>query len=210
MIAKDKVREVYYLCSMIRLTVLIPILALILFTSSCKNSSQEAIKAKRKEEMTNKENRVSPPATASATIGENTVTVNYSSPSVKGRQIWGALVPYDQVWRTGANEATTVTFTQDVTIQGQVLSTDIYSLFTIPGEAEWTVIFNWNERQWGAFKYDQAEDALRVSVKPTATEILTEHLTFSVVQDSVAGSGILRMNWEKLQLDVPFSNIAEK
>lgn len=199
-----------YLCIMKRTTVLIPILMLGILAGSCKNSSQEAIKAKRKDEMTNKENRVSPPATATATIGQNVVTINYSSPAVKGRQIWGALVPFEQVWRTGANEATTVSITQDVTIQGQVLSTDTYSLFTIPGEEEWTVIFNLNERQWGSFKYDQAEDALRVTVKPTFTETLTEHLSFSVLADSVAGSGIMRMNWEKLQIDVPFSNVPEK
>ncbi len=103
-------------------TIMMLFIAAISFMSACKNSAQEAVKEKRKDEMTNKENRVSPQATATATIGTNTITVNYSSPAVKGRQIWGALVPYGEVWRTGANEATTVTFTQDVTIQGQTLS----------------------------------------------------------------------------------------
>lgn len=178
--------------------------------TSCSNSSQDAIKEKRKEEMTNKENRVSPPATASATIGSNQVTVSYSSPSVKGRAIWGALVPYDQVWRTGANEATTVTFTQDVTIMGQPLAKDTYSLFTIPGAEEWTVIFNYNETQWGSFKYDQAEDALRVTLKPSMLETVTEALSFSIIPGEAAESGAIRLNWEKLQLDIPFVNVAAK
>lgn len=182
-------------------------IAMLTLFGACKNSSQEAIKEKRKEEMTNKENRVSPPATATATIGTNTVTVNYSSPAVKGRPIWGALVPYGEVWRTGANEASTVTFTQDVTIQGQTLTKDTYSYFTIPTDTVWTVIFNVNETQWGAFKYDQSEDALRVQVKPVMVETNTENLSFSVVPDATPNSGIIRLNWEKLQLDCPFTNV---
>jgi len=153
---------------------------------------------------------MSPTSTVSQDFSTSKIEITYSRPSMRGRKVFGDLVPFGQVWRTGANEATTVSITQDVTIQGQVLSTDTYSLFTIPGEEEWTVIFNLNERQWGSFKYDQAEDALRVTVKPTFTETLTEHLSFSVVADSVAGSGIMRMNWEKLQIDVPFSNVPEK
>ncbi len=174
--------------------------------SACENSSQEAIKDKRKEEMTNKENRVSPPATASATFGTNTVTVTYSSPAVKNRPIWGALVPYGEIWRTGANEATTIEFTQDVTIQGQTLAKGLYSFFTIPGETEWILIFNTDETQWGAFKYDQSADALRVNVNPIATETLAENLSFTVVQDASPNAGIIRLNWEKLQIDCAFVN----
>jgi len=174
--------------------------------SACKNSSEQAIKEKRKDEMTNKENRVSPPATASATFGTNTVTVTFSSPAVKNRLIWGALVPYGEIWRTGANEATTVEFTQDVTIQGQTLAKGIYSFFTIPTETEWTLIFNTDETQWGAFKYDQSADALRVNVKTIATEAVAENLSFTVVQNASPNAGIIRLNWEKLQIDCPFVN----
>lgn len=189
---------------------IIPILAGSLLFSACGNSSQEAIKEKRKEEMTNKENRVSPPATASATIGQNVVTINYSAPSVKGRQIWGALVPFGEVWRTGANEATTITFTQDVTIQGQSLAKDTYSFFTIPGAEEWTLIFNFNETQWGSFKYDPAEDALRVQVKPVPTETLTENMAFTITPDATGTGGTIRLNWEKLQVECAFVNVPEK
>jgi len=187
-------------------TIMMLFIAAISFMSACKNSAQEAVKEKRKDEMTNKENRVSPQATATATIGTNTITVNYSSPAVKGRPIWGALVPYGEVWRTGANEATTVTFTQDVTIQGQTLSAATYSFFTIPTDTTWTIIFNNEETQWGAFKYDQSDDALRIQVTPVPTEVLTENLTFTVVADAQPNTGIIRLNWEKLQIDCPFSN----
>lgn len=159
--------------------------------------------------MQNKENRVSPPATASATIGTNTITIVYSSPLVKGRAIWGSLVPYNEVWRTGANEATTINFTQDVLIEGQSLPKGIYSLFTIPGPEEWVVIFNLNETQWGAFKYEQSEDALRVNVKPVVTESVQENLLFEVLNDATPNTGIVRMRWEKIQVDFHFVNAAE-
>lgn len=185
---------------------IIPVMIASLSLSACKNSSQDAIKEKHKEEMQNKENRVSPLATATANIDGNTVTINYSSPKVKGRQIWGSLVPYGEVWRTGANEATTISFSKGVMIEGQPLTNDIYSLFTIPGPDEWTVIFNLNETQWGAFKYDTSEDALRVQVKPTPVETSTEDLTFSIIPDSIPNAGIVRLNWEKLQVDFHFLN----
>ena len=184
-------------------------IAVIMILSSCGNSSQDAIKEKRQEEMQNKENRVSPLATASATISANTITIAYSSPLVKGRNIWGELVKYDEVWRTGANEATTITFTQDVTIEGQNLPKGTYSLFTIPTAAEWTVIFNVNETQWGAFKYDQSEDALRVNVKPVTVDAVQENLLFEVINDSTPNSGIVRLRWEKMQIDFHFVNAAE-
>lgn len=184
-------------------------ITVIMFISSCGNSSQEAIKEKRKEEMQNKENRVSPPATATATIGTNTITIVYSSPLVKGRTIWGELVKYDEVWRTGANEATTITFTQDVMIEGQNLPKGTYSLFTIPTIEDWTIIFNVNETQWGAFKYDQSEDALRVNVKPTMVETVQENMLFEVLPDATPNTGIVRLKWEKIQVDFHFVNAAE-
>ena len=85
---------------------------------------------------------------------------------MKGRPIWGQLVPYGQVWRSGANEATTITFDQPVMVEGQPLAAGTYSLFTIPTEKQWTMIFNKTAKQWGAFKYDDKQDALRVTVTP--------------------------------------------
>ncbi|RMG72406.1 MAG: DUF2911 domain-containing protein, partial [Bacteroidetes bacterium] len=100
----------------------------------------------------------------SGSIGTAEITINYGSPAAKGRTLWGDLVPYGAVWRTGANEATTFTVSQDVTIEGQTLPAGTYSLFTIPGESDWTIIFNKTAEQWGAYEYDEAADALRVKV----------------------------------------------
>ncbi len=114
----------------------------------------------------NDEVRASPNAGAMQTIGTTMVHIMYGRPSVNGRDIFGGLVPYDEVWRTGANEATTITFSDDVTIEGQPLAAGTYGLFTLPTADSWTFIFNRTAEQWGAFNYDSAEDALRVEVAP--------------------------------------------
>lgn len=100
------------------------------------------------------------------TVGLTDITIDYSRPVAKGRTIWGGLVPYDKVWRTGANEATQFTVSDDVTINGQPLPKGAYSLHTIPGKDSWTLIFNKTAKQWGSFNYDAAQDALRVTAKP--------------------------------------------
>ena len=110
--------------------------------------------------------RPSPKATVVQTVGLTDVTITYSRPGVKGRTIWGDLVPYDKVWRTGANEATTFQVSQDVKINGQALPAGTYSLHTIPGKTQWTVIFNKTADQWGSYDYDQTKDALRIQVTP--------------------------------------------
>ena len=140
--------------------------------------------------------RPSPKATVTQTVGLTDVTILYCRPSVRGRAIWGGLVPYDQVWRTGANEATTITFADDVTIEGTKLPAGTYGLFTIPGKDEWTVIFNKGAKQWGAYEHKQADDVLRIKVKPQATEF-HELLTFAfpVVTTESATVAIV---WEKL------------
>lgn len=143
----------------------------------------------------------SPPASASAKIGTTDITVKYSSPAVKGRKIWGELVPYGQVWRTGANEATTITFSKDVTVEGQKLAAGTYALFTVPGDKEWTIVFNKTAKQWGAFKYDQAQDALRVKVKPVAAKSMSERMKIDV-QPKGKMAGVVTIMWENLA--VPF------
>ena len=144
--------------------------------------------------------RPSPKATVSQTVGLTDVTITYCRPGVKGRVIWGGLVPYDEVWRTGANEATTITFSDDVTIDGNKLPAGTYGLFTIPGKDEWTVIFNKGAKQWGAYEYKQADDALRIKVKPHPDEF-RELLTMwfpAVASDSAT----LAICWEKLSVPV--------
>ncbi|WP_347156660.1 DUF2911 domain-containing protein [Pontibacter chitinilyticus] len=142
-----------------------------------------------------KSKRPSPPAIASGQVGNALITINYSSPSVKGRPIWGALVPYNAVWRAGANEATTVEFSKDVTVEGKPLKAGRYSFYTIPGEDEWTIIFNKTADQWGTV-YDQKQDALRVQVKPRKSATMNERLKYDVNKDGLV------MSWENLEVPV--------
>jgi hypothetical protein len=120
---------------------------------------------------------------------------------VKGRPIWGAIVPYDKVWRTGANEATTIAFSDDVTINGQALPKGTYSLHTIPGKDEWTIVFNNTANQWGSFSYDPAKDALRIKAKPEKAPF-TEWLTFDIPELTTDNAKIV-IRWENVA--VPFS-----
>jgi hypothetical protein len=145
--------------------------------------------------------RVSQKQSVTQTVGLTDITITYSRPGVKGRQIWGALVPYDQVWRTGANEATTIAFSDDVTINGQPLPKGTYSLHTIPGKDEWTIIFNKVANQWGSFTYDAAQDALRVKAKPHRDEF-RESLSFDIPEVK-PDSAIFAIHWENLA--VPFT-----
>jgi len=133
-------------------------------------------------------------------IGVTDITINYHRPLANGRAIWGKLVPYGQVWRAGANENTTITFSDPVTIEGQALDKGTYGLHMIPGENEWTVIFSKNATSWGSFSYKQAEDALRVTVKPQTAEL---HDALAYDFDEVKpDSTLVTLRWEKVA--VPF------
>jgi nucleoid-associated protein YgaU len=142
-----------------------------------------------------KSKRPSPPAVVKTTVRGTDVTIDYSRPSLKGREAFGEkspLAPNGEVWRTGANEATIFTVSKDVKIEGQALAAGTYSLFTIPGPGEWTVIFNKTAKQWGAYDYKAADDVLRVKVKPTT--IATPVEQFTITADK---SGKVTMAWAK-------------
>jgi hypothetical protein len=145
--------------------------------------------------------QVSQGASVKQTIGLNDVTITYSRPGVKGREIWGGLVPYASVWRTGANAATTVQFTEDVLVEGQPLPAGTYSLHTIPGEKEWTLIFNKQADQWGSYSYDAAKDALRFKVTPMPGSP-QEWMQFRFEDPSINSARVV-LAWENLQ--VPFT-----
>jgi hypothetical protein len=145
--------------------------------------------------------RPSPNATLTQSVGLTDVTIKYSRPGVKGRTIWGGLVPYDAVWRTGANEATTITFSDDVTVDGQKLAKGTYALFTIPGRDTWKVIFNKQGEQWGAFSYDKTQDAATLTVKPETGDF-REWLTFEV-PEMTTDTAKIAIRWEKIV--VPFT-----
>ena len=144
--------------------------------------------------------RISQGATVTQRVGLTDITVHYHRPLVNGRKVWGAMVPYGQPWRAGANENTTIEFTDPVTIEGKPLAKGVYGLHMIPGENEWTVIFSNNSTSWGSFSYDQKEDALRVTVKPQAAEF-HEALTYDF-DDVKPDSTVVALHWEKLA--VPF------
>ncbi|MDQ3279413.1 MAG: DUF2911 domain-containing protein [Bacteroidota bacterium] len=140
-------------------------------------------------------NKASPAATATGKVGGANITINYSSPSVKGRTIWGELVPYGKVWRAGANEATTFETSKDITVEGKKLPAGKYSLFALPGEKEWKILFNAQTGQWGT-QHDAAKDVLAVSVKPTAAASMSERLVYDVNSKGFV------LKWEKLQVPV--------
>lgn len=142
--------------------------------------------------------RVSQKASVMQTVGLTDITITYSRPGVKGRAIWGDLVPYDKVWRTGANEATSITFSKDVSIEGNPLTAGTYSLHTIPGKSSWTVIFNKKSEQWGSYSYDAEQDALRVDVTPSAGPHV-EWMMFSF-PDVKNDSARVELAWEKTRV----------
>lgn len=145
--------------------------------------------------------QASPHAVLTQSVGTTDITIDYHRPGVKGRVVWGGIVPYDKVWRTGANEATMITFSDDVTIDGKPLPKGTYSLHTIPGKTSWTIIFNKVAKQWGSFSYNAAEDALRVNVVPHTTA-MTEWMEFTVPQVSTDNATV-ELRWGTLA--VPFT-----
>ncbi len=132
-----------------------------------------------------KSRRPSPPAEAKGMVDSSNVCIYYSSPAVKGRQIWGSLVPYGKVWRTGANEATVIEVDKAVTLNGHNLLPGKYALFSIPGETEWTFILNSEWDQWGAFKYDKSKDVLRFTATPEQSAVFNERFRFDIKDNQV-------------------------
>ena len=139
-------------------------------------------------------------AEISQRIGITDVTVSYHRPLVNNRKVWGDLVPYGSVWRAGANENTTITFSDPVMVEGKQLDKGTYGLHMIPNADEWTIIFSKNSTSWGSFTYNQAEDALRVNVKPKTGD-MHNALTYDFDQLQ-PNSAVVEMEWEKVA--VPF------
>ncbi len=200
------------------------VLSLLTFTFACGNGEQaatETTEADPTEEMESMATEVTETKTETETMGNESyqitvlkgdlpsprkemkgtagdveVTVNYGSPAKKDRVIWGELIPYGQIWRTGANEATTFEVTQDVMIEGQKLPAGKYALATIPNEDGWAVIFNAEAEQWGTYEWDDAKNVLKVMVTPQTTETIAENLDFKVEGNAVV------LVWDNLA--VPF------
>lgn len=168
---------------------IIQFIILLLVISSFVNCTEKKTSKKRK----------SPKSEASVKIGETNIDISYSRPSVKKRKIWGDLVPYNEVWRTGADEATTISFSKDVVINNKNIPIGKYSFFTIPKMSEWIIILNKIHDQWGAFKYDKVKDLVRFKVKPVNSDH-TEQLLYSF-SDKTSNSVNLNIEWEKLKIN---------
>lgn len=155
----------------------------------------------------NDEARPSPNASVSQTVGTTVLTVNYGRPSIRGRAAFsdGAeLAPAGQVWRTGANEATTFTTTGPIMVEGEALPAGTYALFTVPGDGEWTIVFNETAQQWGAFRYDEATDALRVTVEPMADAPMQEQFQIRF-EDTDDDSTTMLLHWGNTGVPVQIS-----
>jgi len=143
----------------------------------------------------------SPAAKLEQRVGVTDVVVTYNRPSVKGRKVFGELVPFGEVWRTGANTATSISFSTDVTFGGSAVPAGKYALYTIPGETEWTVILSKVTGQWGAYQYDAKDDLLRVTAKPAQLNDPVE--TFEIgLGDLRDGSATLNLAWERTRVSV--------
>lgn len=146
----------------------------------------------------------SPKANISFRVGVTDVAINYCSPAVRGRGIWGKLVPYDKIWRAGANEATTIEISTNITIMGTVLPKGKYGFFLIPSkDGPWTAVFNKVWDQWGAYNYESDKDALRIQIPVKSLTDVVEHLRYRITEKDIE-NGMIIMEWERRQIVIPF------
>jgi len=146
--------------------------------------------------------RLSPPAKAEGTIAGKKITIDYSAPSMRGRKIMGGLVPFDKVWRTGANEATTLVTEGDLMVGDLHVPKGTYTIYTIPNENEWTLIINKQTGQWGT-EYNEDQDLGRVTMKVRKLEKPVELFVIEIRQGSKANTGSIAFTWENTEASVP-------
>lgn len=200
---------------MIRLLLVITILGLISCgerptSNSVKSGSSTALKPADAPDGITIERQTQPDtikksirALAQGTIGKTNISITYHSPAVRGRIIWGGLVPYDQVWVTGAHMATTIRFDAELELMGKPVPAGQYALFTIPGKDTWTVIVNQNWQQHLTDEYDAALDVIRFEVKPIQETEPQERLRYAIIETEAGG--VITMQWEKLKIEIPVS-----
>ncbi len=188
----------------IRIVTMIFLLALI----GCKSETKKEVKDEHQNHQTEKKETskkkvLSPHTYAMAMVGDAHVHIDYSSPGVRGRIIFGGLLAYDEVWQSGAHRATWLETNKDLSIEGKTLKAGKYGVFTIPSKGEWTVIFNTNWDQHGKDEYDEKDDVLRFKVTPELSDEITEHLVYKVEKtDDTQGS--ISLSWEKVTIRFPF------
>lgn len=170
--------------------------------SSCKNKTTSTSDNSTPKKETKKK-PLSPHETTMAMIGDAHVHIDYSSPGVRGRSIFGDLIPFGELWRAGANSATSLDTNKDLIIDGQILPSGKYGFFIIPNQEKWTLIFNTRWDVHGTDKYDKKEDELRIDVIPNTKVENQEHLKYQVKKNDDS-SGIVSMVWEKTKVEFPF------
>ena len=178
---------------------------------SCKNNTKQTNQnehqhhtTKTKEIKESKKKVLSPHTQTMALIGDTHIHIDYSSPGVRNRIIFGGLVGYDQVWQAGAHMATWLETNKDLNINGETLPKGKYGFFTIPSKGDWTVMINKNWDQHGKDEYDENDDVIRFKITPTLSEEITEHLEY-MVNKIDNKSGTISMTWEKVKLEFPFA-----
>ena len=178
------------------------LVAILLAAFGCGTETEPAEAAEETEAAESEPERLSPHESVSATVGEANITITYGRPYKKGREIYGGLVPFDAVWRTGADEATTLETDRDLMLGTLHVPAGKYALFTIPGESAWTMIVNKVSDQWGAFRYDEAEDLGRVEMGVAANEEMTEQLTIGI-EAGEGPNGVLSIVWDMTSATLP-------
>ncbi|QNJ99111.1 DUF2911 domain-containing protein [Constantimarinum furrinae] len=187
------------------------ILLCIILLASCKEASKEAqevpITDKTEQNSTsaepNKKKSLSPHTSAMAMVGDAHIHIDYSSPGVRKRIIFGGLLPYNTVWQAGAHMATWIETNKDLTIDGKELKAGKYGFFVIPNQEEWTIIFNSNWNQHGKDEYNEKDDVMRFKVTPKISEEIKEHLEYKVTK-TTNDSGTISLSWEKVLVEFPF------
>lgn len=199
------------------ITVILAVLVLLISCSQNNDNNQHQHSTAKQEALNNYADSInagiipkdtlkgSPVRTAMANIGNNHVHIRYGSPGVRGRIIWGGLVAYDEVWATGAHDATSVEFSKDVVIGGVNIPSGKYGFFSIPGKDTWALILNKNWDQHLADEYAPQDDVIRVTIKPETNETTTQRLTYTIRNISDT-EGEIVMEWEHMRIVLPFKN----
>jgi tetratricopeptide (TPR) repeat protein len=151
----------------------------------------------------------SPTATISQAVGISNISIEYSRPGVKGREIFGGLVPYEKIWRTGANKATKITFGEDAIFGGVKVKKGAYSLFTIPGKEEWTILLNSETEMWGAGDYDEAKEVCNLKIKSGVSNEFKESFTIDFANFKSFSSQLI-LSWANTKVIVPIKTMAAK
>jgi hypothetical protein len=189
---------------------LIIVLVLTLSVLSCKNETKKDVTNQHKNHIktsdkkeTPKKNVLSPHTSAMEMIGDAHIHIDYSSPGVRGRIIFGGLVGYDNVWQAGAHNATWIETNKDLIINDEILPKGKYGFFIIPSKKDWIIMINKNWNQHGKDDYNEKEDVIRFKVKPTISDEITEHLEYKVTKVRES-EGTISLAWEKVTINFPF------